>query len=234
MDRYLPPEFLFDAQLDIPATLAANMATFQGAPLPRDLLQQWMRYAGPRQEPPGRIPVIWVAEFVELTIRGRDSEGEGQAAIEAQAGAAASGGAGSSGHAAPWVTAAARGGEEQAAVNARAKTMNDLFENRPGRGQQVLQDHPTNRRADHRTLALEVTTLYVVNALSVRAAGGSKEPEEANEEPEVPAEGTEKGKGKEKEECKGLPHLGDLTWAKQREKWKQEGLDSRQIRRLAA
>ncbi|HKT22071.1 MAG TPA: hypothetical protein VJR06_05635, partial [Nitrososphaerales archaeon] len=50
----------------------------------------------------------------------------------------------------------------------------------------------------------------------------------------MPAEGTEKGKGKEKEECKGLPHLGDLTWAKQREKWKQEGLDSRQIRRLAA
>ena len=234
MDRYLPPEFLFDAQLDIPATLAANMATFQGAPLPRDLLQRWMRYAGPRQEPPGRIPVIWVAEFVELTIRGRDLEGEGQAAIEAQAGAAASGGAGSSGHAAPRVTAAARGGEEQAAVKARAKAMNDLFGNPAGRGQRVLQDHPTNRRADHRTLALEVATLYVVNALGVRAAGGSKEPEEADEEPEVPAEGTEKGKGKEKEECKGLPHLGDLTWAKQREKWKQEGLDSRQIRRLAA
>jgi hypothetical protein len=34
MDQYLPPEFLFDAQLDTPATLAANMATFQGAPLP--------------------------------------------------------------------------------------------------------------------------------------------------------------------------------------------------------
>jgi hypothetical protein len=112
MDRYLPPEFLFDAQLDIPATLAANMATFQGAPLPRDLLQRWMRYAGPKQEPPGRIPVIWVAEFVELTVRGRDLEGEGQAAIEAQTGAAASGGAGSTGHAAPRVTAAARGGEK--------------------------------------------------------------------------------------------------------------------------
>jgi hypothetical protein len=27
---------------------------------------------------------------------------------------------------------------------------------------------------------------------------------------------------------------GHLTWAKQRKKWKQEGLDSRQIRRLAA
>jgi hypothetical protein len=83
MDRYLPPEFLYDAQLDIPATLAANMATFQGAQLPRDLLQRWMRYAGLRQDPPGRIPVIWVAEFVELTIRGRDLKGEGQAAIEA-------------------------------------------------------------------------------------------------------------------------------------------------------
>jgi hypothetical protein len=79
-----------------------------------------------------------------------------------------------------------------------------------------------------------VATLYVVNALGVRAAGGSKEPEKADEELEVPAEGTEKGKGKKKEECKGLPHLGNLTWAKQREKWKQEGLDSRQIRRLAA
>jgi hypothetical protein len=234
MDRYLPPEFLFDAQLDISATLAANMATFQGAPLPRDLLQRWMRYADSRQEPPGRIPVIWVAEFVELTIRGRDLEGEGQAAIETHAGAAASGGAGSSGHAAPRVTAAARGGEEQVAVKARAKAMNDLFGNRPGRGQRVLQDHPTNRRADHRTLALEVAILYVVSyALGVRAAGGSEEPEEADEEPEVPAEGTEKGKGKEKEECKGFPHLGDLTWAKQRKKWKQEGLDLRQIRRLA-
>jgi hypothetical protein len=206
MDQYLPPEFLFDAQFDIPATLAANMATFQGAPLPCDLLPRWMRYAGPRQEPPGQIPVIWVAEFVELTIRGRDSEGEGQAAIEVQAGAAASGGAGSSGHAAPRVTVAARGGEEQAAVKARAKAMNDMFGNRAGQGQRVLQDHPTNRQTHHRTLALEVATLYVVNAQGVRAAGGFKEPEEANEELEVPAEGTEKGKGKEKEECKGLPH----------------------------
>jgi hypothetical protein len=119
-------------------------------------------------------------------------------------------------------------------VKARAKAINDLFGNRPGRGKRVLQDHPPNRRADHRTLALEVATLYVVNTLGVRAPGGSEEPEEADEEPEVPAEGTEKGKGKEKEEWKGLPHLGDLTWAKQREKWKQEGLDSRQIRRLAA
>jgi hypothetical protein len=71
-----------------------------------------------------------------------------------------------------------------------------------------------------RRLALELATLYVVNALVVRAAGGSEEPEEADEEPEVLAEGTEKGKGKEKEECEGLPHLGDLTWAKQREKCK--------------
>jgi hypothetical protein len=115
-----------------------------------------MRYAGPSQEPPGRIPVIWVAEFVELTIWGRDLEGEGQAAIEAQAGAAASGGASFNGHAALRVTAAARGGEEQAAVKARAKAMNDLFGNRAGRGQRVLQDHPTNHRADHRTLALEM------------------------------------------------------------------------------
>jgi hypothetical protein len=163
-----------------------------------------MRSAGLRQEPPGRIAVIWVAEFVELTIWGRDLEGEAQAAIEAHAGAAASGEAGSSGHAAPRVTAAARGEDEQAAVKARAKAINDLFKNRAGRGQRVLQDHPTNRHADHRTLALEVATLYVVNALGVRAAGGSEEPEEADEEPEVPAEGTEKGKGKEKEECKGV------------------------------
>jgi hypothetical protein len=130
------------------------MATFQGAPLPRDLLQRWMRYAGPRQKPPGRIGVIWVAEFVELTIRGRDLEGEGQAAIEAQAGAVASGGAGSSGHAAPRVTVAAQGEEEHAAVKARAKAMNDLFGNRAGQGQRVLQDHPTNRRANHRILPL--------------------------------------------------------------------------------
>jgi hypothetical protein len=112
--------------------------------------------------------------------------------------------------------------------------MNDLFGNRAGRGQRVLQDHPTKRRADHRTLALDVATLYVINALGVRAPGGSEEPEEADEKPEVPAEGTEKGKGKKKEECKGSPHLGDLSWAKQREKWKHEGLDSSQIRRLAA
>jgi hypothetical protein len=119
-------------------------------------------------------------------------------------------------------------------MKVKAKAMNDMFGNRAGRGQRVLQDHPTNRCANHRTLALEVAFLYFVNALGVRAPGGSKEPKEANEEPEVPAEGMKKGKGKEKEECKGLPHLGDLTWAKQREKWKQEGLDSMQIRRLAA
>jgi hypothetical protein len=195
-----------------------------------------MRYEGPRQEPPGRIPVIWIAEFVELTIWGRDLEWEEQAAIVAQAGAAASGGAGSSGHAAPRVTAAAQGGEEHAAVKARAKAINDLSWEPGGAGSAGASrpPYPTNRRADHQTLALEVATLYVVNALGVRAPGGSKEPEEADKELEVPAEGMEKGKGKEKEECKGLPHLGNLTWAKQREKWKQEGLDSRQIRRLAA
>jgi hypothetical protein len=129
----------------------------------------------------------------------------------------------------PGLPRPARGGEEQAAVKVRTKAMNDLFRNRAGRGQRLLQDHSTNRRADHRTPALKVATLYVVNALGVRAAGGSKEPEQADEELEVPAEGTKKGKGKEKEECKGLPHLGDLTWTKQREKWKQEGLDSRRI-----
>jgi hypothetical protein len=169
-------------------------------------------------------------------------EGEGQAAIEAQAGAAASGEAGLSGHAeAPRVIAAAQGGEEKAAVKARAKAMNDLFGNRAGRGQRVLLDHPTNRRADHRTLALEVATLCVVNALGVHAAG-SEQPEEP-EQPKEPVESEEetekgkgrgKGKGKEKEECSGLPHLGDLTWAKQIEKWKQEGLDARQRKRLAA
>jgi hypothetical protein len=144
MDRYLPPEFLFDAQIDIPATLAANMVTFQGAPLPRDLLQRWMRYAGPRQEPPRRIPVIWVAEFVELTIRGRDLEREGQAAKEAQAGAAASGGAGSSGHAAPKVTAAAEGGQEQAAVKARAKAVNELVWE-PGGAGAAVASRPSNQ-----------------------------------------------------------------------------------------
>jgi hypothetical protein len=72
----LPPEFLFDAQVDVPATLTANMATFQGAPQASDLLQRWMRYASARLEPDGRIAVIWVAEYVELTIWGTDLEGE--------------------------------------------------------------------------------------------------------------------------------------------------------------
>ena len=144
----------------------------------------------------------------------------------------------------PGFTEAAPGGEEQAAVKARAKAMNDLFGSRVGRGQRVLKDPPTDRRADFRTLALEVATLYVVNAL-VQTAAGSEQPEEPvePEEPEGPEEGTEKGKGKgkgkeekekEKEVCSGLPHLGDLTWAKQYEKWKQEGLDARQRKRLAA
>jgi hypothetical protein len=172
MDRYLPPEFLFDAQIDVPATLAANMATFEGAPQASDLLQQWMRYASRRLEPDGRIAVIWVAEYVELTIRGTDLEGEEQAAIEAQVGTATSGEAGPSGHAeAPSVTAAAQGGEKKAAVKARAKAINDLFGSRAGRGQRVLQNRPTNRRADHRSLALEVATLYVANALGMHAAG---------------------------------------------------------------
>ena len=171
MDRYLPPEFLFDAQIDVAATLAANMATFQGAGLPRDLLQRWMRYAGPRLDPEGRVAVVRVAEFVEMAIRGRDLEGEGQAAIEAQAGAAASGEAGPSGHAQRSSTEAAPGGEEQAAVKARAKAMIDLFGSRVGRGQCVLKDPPTGRRANFRTLALEVATLYVVNALVQTAAG---------------------------------------------------------------
>jgi hypothetical protein len=160
MDRYLPPEILFDAQLDIPATLAANMATFQGAPLPRDLLQRWMPYAGPRLEPPGRIPVISVVEFVELPIWGRDLEGEGQAAKSRSTGRGSCerwgrfqwtrGFQGYRGRSSlRRTTAAARGGEEQAAVKARAKAMNDMFGNRARRVQRVLQDHPTNRRADH-------------------------------------------------------------------------------------
>src|SRR6476469_1062524 len=243
MDRYLPPEFLFDAQIDVAATLAANMATFQGAGLPRDLLQRWMRYAGPRLDPEGRVAVVRVAEFVEMAIRGRDLEGEGQAAIEAQAGAAASGEAGPSGHAQRSSTEAAPGGEEHAAVKARAKAMIDLFGSRVGRGQCVLKDPPTGRRANFRTLALEVATLYVITALVQTAAGLAEKPVEP-EEPEGAEEGTEKGKGKgkeketekekEKEVCSGLPHLGGLTWVKQYEKWEQEGLDKKQRNRLAA
>jgi hypothetical protein len=180
-----------------------------------------MHYESPRLEPDGRITVIRVAGFVELAVWGRDLEGEGQAAIEAHARAAASGEAGPNGHAeAPRVTAAAQGGEKKAAVKARSKAMNDLFGSRVGRGQRVLQDYPTDRRVDHRTLALKVATLNVVNALGVHAAG-SEEPKkpEQPKEPVEPEEGTKKGKGKgkgkknEKEECLGLPHLSNLTWA---------------------
>jgi hypothetical protein len=82
----------------------------------------------------------------------------------------------------------------------------------------MLQDHPTDRRFDRRTLALEVATHYAVNALGVHTSGSEQpeEPEQPEETEEETVKGTGNGKGKEKkkEECSGLGAFGPLDMGK--------------------
>jgi hypothetical protein len=58
------PDSLFDAQLNIQATSAANAALFQGNQAYRHFLQKWQRFYAGKVGPNGRIDIGSVARFL--------------------------------------------------------------------------------------------------------------------------------------------------------------------------
>lgn len=59
-----PPEF-FAAQVDVPATLAANAAALEGGPIYAQLMQQWKLASEPHVTPDGRLALGVIAQFLE-------------------------------------------------------------------------------------------------------------------------------------------------------------------------
>lgn len=222
VDLEPPPEALFDAQIDVAATLAANPALLRNAPLASHYTQRWLHYVRTRSllQVGNRIAVGAIAEFVECELRGVDAmRGEGplpwrsprlieagarRAVDESGGGSSAAGGSGGeSGEVELESENVAK--ERRQATARRVKAMGDMFGPRPKRGQNVLAvGH--NQEDESLTLPDDVASLYVVSqlvdAFTTRASG----------------EG----------EVGGLPGLGEATWAKQREKWEKAGLDQTQ------
>jgi hypothetical protein len=58
------PNSLFNDQLNIQATLAANAASFQGNQAYRHFLQKWQRFYVGKVGPNGRIDIGSVARFL--------------------------------------------------------------------------------------------------------------------------------------------------------------------------
>jgi hypothetical protein len=77
------PDTLFDAQLNIQATLAANAASFQGNQAYRHFLQKWQRFYAGKVGPNGRIDIGSVARFL---LGAGEEETGGLAAVGEEAG----------------------------------------------------------------------------------------------------------------------------------------------------
>jgi hypothetical protein len=137
------PDSLFDAQLNIQATLAANAASFQGYQAYRHILQQWQRFYAGNVDPNGRIDIGSVARFLL---------GMEQGEIGALAGGSAAGEeAGQSGAEA-----------DKELLCKKAKAINDLFGPAKGRGHGITLNNE-GRGIVNRTVPLEAATLFVLN-----------------------------------------------------------------------
>jgi hypothetical protein len=140
------PDSLFDAQLNIQATLAANAASFQGNQAYRHFLQKWQRFYAGKFGPNGRIDIGSVTRFL---LGAGEEETGGLAGI-----LAAGEEAGQSG--------AQDEKAQKAALRKKAKLINDLFGPQKGRGHGITENN-TVRGIQNRTVPLEAATLYVLN-----------------------------------------------------------------------
>lgn len=133
---------LFDAQLNIQATLAANAASFQGNQAYRHILQQWQRYYAGKVDPNKWIDIGSVARFLLGMEQGdQGALAEGSAAGE-EAGQSAQ--------------------EDKKLLRKTAKALNDLFGPQKGRGHGITLNNEA-RGVVNRTVPLEAATLYVLN-----------------------------------------------------------------------
>jgi hypothetical protein len=140
------PNSLFDAQLNIQATLAANAASFQGNQAYRHFLQKWQRFYAGKVGPNGRIDIGSVARFL---LGAGEEETGGVAGISAVGEEAGQSGAQDD-------------KAQKAAFRKKAKLINDLFGPQKGRGHGITGNN-TARGVQNRTVPLEAATLYVLN-----------------------------------------------------------------------
>jgi hypothetical protein len=140
------PNSLFDAQLDIQATLAANATLFQGNQAYRQFLQKWQRFYAGKVGPNGRIDIGSVARFL---LGAGEEETGGLAGILA------------AGEEVGQLSAQDEKAQK-AAFHSKAKLIDDLFGPQKGRGHGITENN-TVRGVQNRTVPLEAATLYVLN-----------------------------------------------------------------------
>jgi hypothetical protein len=119
------PNSLFDAQLNIQATLAANAALFQGNQAYRHFLQKWQRFYARKVGLNGRIDIGSVARF--LLGVGEEERG------------------GVAGITAAWEEAGLSGDDDEKAqkeaFRKKAKLINDLLDPQKGRGHDITENN---------------------------------------------------------------------------------------------
>jgi hypothetical protein len=140
------PDSLFDAQLNVQATLAANAASFQSIQAYRHFLQKWQRFYAGKVGPNGRIDIGSVARFL---LGAGEEETRGLAGISAAEEEAGQ-------------SSAQDEKAQKAAFRSKAKLINDLFGPQKGRGHGIPENN-TVRGVQNWTVPLEATTLYVLN-----------------------------------------------------------------------
>jgi hypothetical protein len=72
-----PPNILFDVQIDIQGTLAANPATLEGNTMYGKVLHSWRVTSEREMTPDGRVPIGVVAAFMEDELHGLAALTEG-------------------------------------------------------------------------------------------------------------------------------------------------------------
>ena len=203
-----PEEFLFDAEIDLAATIAANAAALHGNTALERLLQEWRAFSEKQLDANGRLAVRVVAAFAEGERAGRS-----EAALTG-----GEGGAGTSEASGMRVT-----GER---MHLRCKSIGDLMGPQLGRGHDCLRNPPGctgDVKVALRTLSVEDATLYILDAYaqqqSAALQGQSSEPGAG-------------GSSVNGEEAGGaLPS----NWTEQLAQWESEGMEERaQFERMGA
>ena len=193
-----PPEAIFDAEIDLAATIATNAAAFQGNLALETHLQQWGRFVVTKLGEDQRVAVHVVAAFVEgerseglLTSQGESSAAEG--------------------------SADAAGPSDS--LGARVKSIGELMGGLAGRGHDCLKVDPAAPRDStaNRTLSVEDATLYVLHCYAERMHSALRG------RPSDEVRGGEEG-----EEGEGFGGALPMVWAEQLAAWEAEGVDERE------
>lgn len=199
-----PEESLFDAVLNLSATIAANAAALYGNTGLQSLLVRWRAYAEKELSETGRVQVQVLASFLEGVELGAD---EPQAALT---------GVSEGREAAESSEQGKSDGERRAAkVQVRIKRIGDMMGGRAARGHNCLNDVASGPQPAmaHRTLSVEDATLFILDSYAKSQNAALQGTEDA-----AAGESSAQEQGEGKEVGGGLPS----NWTAQFDQWDKE------------